>query len=136
MVNLILKFNIIHCFLLPLQVNSAKPNNVSNRLYLYIVLGPFIFMERQRLFSKMLTLSCNERFRPFQNLSECRKKFHKCEMKIVRCNYYTAQNIKFSMKDFLSTCDPIRSFLRIWSHLMNKSLMENFIFCSVLGMKY
>ena len=28
-------------------------------------------------------------------------------------------------------CDQIRSFLRIWSHLMKKSLMENFIFCAV-----
>ena len=25
----------------------------------------------------------------------------------------------------------IRSFLRIWSHLLNKSSMENFIFCAV-----
>ena len=25
----------------------------------------------------------------------------------------------------------IRSFLRIWSHLLTKSLMENFIFCAV-----
>ena len=25
----------------------------------------------------------------------------------------------------------MRSFLRIWSHLLKKSLMENFIFCAV-----
>ena len=38
---------------------------------------------------------------------------------------YTAQKIKFSIKDFLS--------LRILSHLLKKSLMENFIFlCSVV----
>ena len=41
---------------------------------------------------------------------------------------YTAQKIKFSVKDFLSKCDQIRSFLRIWLHLLKKSLMENFIF--------
>ena len=41
---------------------------------------------------------------------------------------YTAQKIKFSIKDFLSKCDQIRSFLRIWLHLLKKSLMENFIF--------
>ena len=29
-----------------------------------------------------------------------------------------------------------RSFLRIWSHLLKKSLMENFIFCAVLGMNF
>ena len=43
----------------------------------------------------------------------------------------TAQKVKFSIKDFTSKCDQIRNFLRIWSHLLEKSLMENFIFCSV-----
>ena len=43
----------------------------------------------------------------------------------------TAQKMKFSINDFLSKCDQIRSFLRIWSHLLKKSLMENFIFCVV-----
>ena len=38
---------------------------------------------------------------------------------------------KFSIKDFFSKCDQIRSKLRIWSHLMKKFLMENFIFCVV-----
>ena len=35
---------------------------------------------------------------------------------------YTAQKMKFSMKDFFSKCDQIRSFLRIWSHLLKKIL--------------
>ena len=39
--------------------------------------------------------------------------------------------MKFSIKDFFSICDQIRSFLRIWSHLLKKSLMKNFIFCAV-----
>ena len=43
----------------------------------------------------------------------------------------TAQKMKFSIKDFLSKCDEIRSFLWIWSHLLKKSLMENFIFSVV-----
>ena len=43
-----------------------------------------------------------------------------------------AQKIKFSIKDLLSKCDQIPSFLRIWSHLLKKSLMENFIFCAVV----
>ena len=38
--------------------------------------------------------------------------------------------MKFSIKDFYSKCDQILSFLRIWSYLLKKSLMENFIFCS------
>ena len=45
----------------------------------------------------------------------------------------TAQKMKFSIKDFFSKFDQIRSFLRIWSHLLKKSLMENFIFlCSAV----
>ena len=39
--------------------------------------------------------------------------------------------MKFSIKDFFSKWDQIRSKLRIWSHLLQKSLMENFIFCAV-----
>ena len=36
--------------------------------------------------------------------------------------------MKFSIKDSFSKCDKIRSFLWIWTHLLEKSLMENFIF--------
>ena len=43
----------------------------------------------------------------------------------------TAQKMKFSITDFFSKYERIRSFLRIWSHLLKKSLMENFIFCAV-----
>ena len=45
------------------------------------------------------------------------------------------KKMKFFIKDFFSKCDQIRSFLRIWSHLLKKSLMENFIFCAVYGPK-
>ena len=38
--------------------------------------------------------------------------------------------MKFSTKDFFS-----KSFLRIWSHLLKKSLMENFIFCAVYNVE-
>ena len=38
---------------------------------------------------------------------------------------------KFSIKDFFSKCNQIRSLLRIWSHLQKKFLLENFIFCAV-----
>ena len=44
---------------------------------------------------------------------------------------HTAQKMKFSIKDFFSKCDQIRRKLRIWSHLLKKSLKENFIFCAV-----
>ena len=39
------------------------------------------------------------------------------------------QKIKFSIKDFFSKCDQMCRKLQIWSHLLKKSLMENFIFC-------
>ena len=39
--------------------------------------------------------------------------------------------MKFSIKDFFIKCDQLRIFLRIWLHLLKKSLMENFIFCAV-----
>ena len=44
----------------------------------------------------------------------------------------TAKKMKFFFKEFFSKCGQIRSFLRIWSHLLKKSLMEKFIFCAVL----
>ena len=37
----------------------------------------------------------------------------------------TAQKMKFSNKDFFSKCDQICRFLRIWSHVLKKSLIEN-----------
>ena len=43
----------------------------------------------------------------------------------------TVQKMKFSIMDFFSEWDQIRSFLRIWSHLLKKFLMENVIFCAV-----
>ena len=47
---------------------------------------------------------------------------------------YTAQKNKFSTKDFFSKCDQIRSFLRIWSYLLKKFLMEKIVFCVALYM--
>ena len=43
----------------------------------------------------------------------------------------TTQKMYFSIKDFLSKCDQIRMTLRIWSHLLKKSLTENFTFWAV-----
>ena len=46
-------------------------------------------------------------------------------------DYTLHKKWSFSIKDFSSKCDQIRSFLQIWSHLLEKSLMENFVFCAV-----
>ena len=43
---------------------------------------------------------------------------------------YTVQEMTFSIKDFFGKCDQICSFQPIWSHLLKKSFMENFI-CAV-----
>ena len=48
---------------------------------------------------------------------------------------FTAQKMQFSINDFSSKCDQIRIKLRIWSYLLEKSLMENCIFCAVLEIK-
>ena len=39
--------------------------------------------------------------------------------------------MKFSIKDLFSKYDQIRWKLQIWSQLLKKSLMKNFIFCAV-----
>ena len=41
------------------------------------------------------------------------------------------QKMKFFIKNFFSKGDQIRRKLWIWSYLLEKSLMENFIFCAV-----
>ena len=40
----------------------------------------------------------------------------------------TAQKMKFPIKESFSKCDEICSFMRIWSNLLKKSLIENSIF--------
>ena len=62
-----------------------------------------------------------------QNKDDKRKR----SLIVLKVTTDTAQKSKFSIRDFFSKCDQIRSFLRIWAHLMKKSLMENFIFCAM-----
>ena len=79
------------------------------------------------------TLVCGARrdfikdFAVFLCLSEL-----KCRVICEACKIYiTAQKRKFSIKDFFSKCDQIRKKLRIWLHLLKKSLTDNLIFCAV-----
>ena len=61
------------------------------------------------------------------------KKSHMSETKwrINLIHHGTVQKMNFSTMDFFSECDQIRSKLRIWSYLLKKSLIEDFIFCAV-----
>ena len=57
-------------------------------------------------------------------------------MMIFFWEYLTAcvtahKKMKFFVKDFLGKCDQVLRKLRIWSHLLKKSLMKNFMFCTV-----
>ena len=45
---------------------------------------------------------------------------------------YTAQKMKFFIKDFSVNVTKSADSWSHWSHLLKKSLMENFIFCAVL----
>ena len=47
---------------------------------------------------------------------------------LIKLTHFTAQKMKFSLKDLFIICDQIRRKLRIWSGLLKKSLMENVIF--------
>ena len=49
----------------------------------------------------------------------------------VRLVILHRKKLKFSIKNVLSKCDQICSFLRVLSHFLKKSLKEN-IFCAVL----
>ena len=48
--------------------------------------------------------------------------------------YSTTQKMKFSNKDFFSKCKQVRMQLWIWSHLLNKSSVENFIVSAVFSL--
>ena len=39
--------------------------------------------------------------------------------------------MKFLIENFFSKCEQTSNILRIWSHLLKKTLMENFISCAV-----
>ena len=51
--------------------------------------------------------------------------------KYDKCRYwaycYVTLQEMFPIKDFFSKCDQIRRTLRIWSHLLKKYLIEDFM---------
>ena len=55
-----------------------------------------------------------------------------CYIMLFLISRFTAQKMKFSIKDFFSKCDQFHRRLWIWSHLLKKFLIENFISCGVI----
>ena len=55
----------------------------------------------------------------------------KCQITKRYIDSSTAQRIKYSINDFFSKCDQIGFFMLICLHLLQKSLMENFLFFAV-----
>ena len=49
--------------------------------------------------------------------------------------YFTVQKMKLFIKYFFSKCEQIRRKLLIWSHLLKKTLMKNFIFCALFDIE-
>ena len=67
---------------------------------------------------------------PFKNNEKSSKSFlfrQSLGERVPWIHEFIAQKMKFFIKDFFSKCDQICRKLRIWSHLLKKSLMENLI---------
>ena len=103
----------------------------------YSVSSFFIESSHKLLLSKSLFLAISLFFK-IVNHEGCDDILMKMKMQTPRKNFWkfyvekfiltihTAQKMKFSIMDFFSKCDQVCSFLQIWSHLLKKSLMENF----------
>ena len=102
----------------PAEKQSNDKNKISNfrrvslRIYKSVIKNQF-------------TLVLNNMFSPY--IGVYRESYN--TQHVLTC---TAQKMKFPIKGFFSKCDQIRRKLRIPSHLLKKSLMENFIFSAVV----
>ena len=67
------------------------------------------------------------------NLTKYMRKFTMaCANKSVFLAYeFCGLTFSFPWAQYVNWTDQFRSKLRIWSHLLKKSFMENFIFCAV-----
>ena len=78
-------------------------------------------------------LITNLRF-DFPSCSKLSKNLPKYDPNYI--SLFTAQKMKFSITVFFSKCDQIHNFLWIWSHLLKKFLIENFIFCAMIVLHF
>ena len=129
--------NAENLFLKYAQNLSAKnaPNAFLNTLN-FTSIKRRMFPELHEVISEIQKVFLNKMQETFPNLhkifSDKQKMLCEISKTFTLVMIYTAQKKKFSMKGFFSKCDQICSFLRIWSHLLKKFSMENFIFCAVL----
>ena len=111
--------------MVPLPFSRKRCTHYSNTLHDFLVTVPLCY---NNFYVKSLC-PCTSRLRnsfPLKYFSF--ESSSKCPFSLKLISTFTVQKIKFSIKDFFSICDQIRSFLRIWSHLLKKSLIENIIF--------
>ena len=111
----------------------------SNQVKIKIVFKELIYLnkniKKKNVFGPKCACNLIHKYGP-QNLMVTMVRSLCCYIVNILLNghYYpinTTQKMKFSIKDFLSKREQIRRNLRIWSHLLKKSLMENFIFDAV-----
>ena len=92
--------------------------------------------QQVKMFQNLISLNEAKSFLSIQsNLKDIFRYFLKITSNVDILHFYwvyTAQKMTFSIKDFFSKCAQIGRKLRIWSRVLKKSLMKNFIFCAVL----
>ena len=92
--------------------------------------------QQVKMFQNLISLNEAKSFLSIQsNLKDIFRYFLKITSNVDILHFYwvyTAQKMTFSIKDFFSKCAQIGRKLWIWSHVLKKSLMKNFIFCAVL----
>ena len=86
------------------------------------------------LFIFIKILACWKSTASISFTKQCRNLCLFCSVtspKMNWCHKSLHKKIKFSIKYFFGICDQIRKNQRISSHLLKRSLMENFAFCAV-----
>ena len=138
LLNLLCKFN-LHPVFTGLNLNCCNVYHNFIRkyltqinLFLLIFMTGFFISLKPYFRVKCWALSFESiSFRDLINFSNFSNNFQYIFIEYCLGVAFTAQKMKFSIKDFFSKYDQIRKKLRIWSHLLKKCLMENLIFCAV-----
>ena len=121
---------IFSCSLLSLCVSALYGCNSNSRPLLHVFLT-FLYFTYYLTFGIVLCIFicyimlAYQKYYPVGNLPFW--KFSEASQGSF-ANVATAQKTKFCIRDFFSKCDQICSFLRTWSHLLKKSVMEHFMF--------